>query len=287
MNIYIPYTYLIGWSKHNKFYYGRRTAKNCHPDEFWVKYFTSSKHVKQFRKEHGEPDIIQIRKIFPNNPTACKIWESKFLKRVNAEHNETFLNAKNGDHKWDMTGMVAVRDIDGNIIRVPIDDPRYISGELNHVAKGVVAWNKGKTNIYSEETRNKMSGATKNKKGYKHSEETKKKISDGNKGKKVSDETKLKLSIIAKNRNPTRTGAVLSEETKLKISKSLLGKPAPNKGKPMKMEQRNKLSEICKNRPKKLCPHCERMFDNLNFSRYHGDKCKQNNHSHSKTSNLG
>lgn len=285
MDIYIPYTYLIGWSKHNQFYYGRRTAKNCHPDEFWVKYFTSSKHVEQFRKDHGEPDIIQIRRTFPDNPDACKIWESKVLERLDAQNHPNFLNKRNGDHKWDMTGMVAVRDIDGNIIQVPIDDPRYISGELTHVAKGVVAWNKGKTNIYSEETRNKMSEAAKNKKGYKHSEETKQKISDGNKGKTVSEETKLKLSIIAKNRNPNRTGAVLSEETKLKISKSLLGKPAPNKGKPMKMEQRNKLSEICKNRPKKLCPHCERMFDNLNFNRYHGDKCKQNNHSRSKTSN--
>lgn len=37
MDIYTPYTYLIGWSKQNKFYYGRRTAKNCHPKEFWIK----------------------------------------------------------------------------------------------------------------------------------------------------------------------------------------------------------------------------------------------------------
>jgi hypothetical protein len=52
MNIYhtcedrTPYTYLIGWSHLNKWYYGRRTAKGCHPSELWVKYFTSSKSVK-------------------------------------------------------------------------------------------------------------------------------------------------------------------------------------------------------------------------------------------------
>lgn len=103
MNIYIPYTYLIGWSQHNKFYYGRRTAKNCNPNEFWVSYFTSSNYVKQFRKEFGEPDIIQIRKTF-NNPNKCKLWESKFLTKVDAQNNPLFLNKKNSDDKWDTTG---------------------------------------------------------------------------------------------------------------------------------------------------------------------------------------
>ena len=130
MNIYIPYTYLIGWSKHNKFYYGRRTAKNCNPEEFWKKYFTSSKEVKSFREENGEPDIILIRKTFPNNPDACKLWESKFLEKVNAQNNPKFLNKRNGDHKWDTTGMVVVKDADGNKFCVSINDPKYTSGEL-------------------------------------------------------------------------------------------------------------------------------------------------------------
>jgi len=130
MNIYIPYTYLIGWSKHNKFYYGRRTAKNCRPDEFWKKYFTSSKDVKSFRERFGEPDIILIRKTFPNNPDACKLWESKFLEKVNAQNNPKFLNKRNGDHKWDTTGMVVVNDAEGNKFCVSINDPRYTSGEL-------------------------------------------------------------------------------------------------------------------------------------------------------------
>lgn len=104
MNIYMPFTYLIGWSQHNKFYYGRRTAKNCHPGELWTIYFTSSKYVKEFRDEFGEPDIIQIRKTFPNNPKSCAIWESKVLKRIDAQHNQKFLNKRNGDFDWDTTG---------------------------------------------------------------------------------------------------------------------------------------------------------------------------------------
>lgn len=54
------YTYLIGWSHLNIWYYGRRTARNCRPEELWVKYFTSSKYVEEFRKIHGEPNLINV-----------------------------------------------------------------------------------------------------------------------------------------------------------------------------------------------------------------------------------
>ena len=76
-----PYTYLIGWSKLNKWYYGVRYSKKCHPSDLWVNYFTSSKYVDEFRKKNGEPDIIQIRKIFTNGEQAIK-WEEKVLKKL-------------------------------------------------------------------------------------------------------------------------------------------------------------------------------------------------------------
>lgn len=91
-NIYTPYTYLIGWSKHNKFYYGVRFARNCHPNDLWKTYFTSSKHVKRFRKENGDPDIIEIRKTFTNSPMKAKIWEEKVLRRMNVIKSQQWLN---------------------------------------------------------------------------------------------------------------------------------------------------------------------------------------------------
>lgn len=130
MSIYIPFTYIIGWSSLNTYYYGRKTAKGCHPSDLWKNYFTSSNYVKDFRKLHGEPDIIQIRKTFPNNPDACKLWESKVLEKLDAQHDPRFLNKKNGDHKWDTTGIVIVTDAMGNNIAISINDPRYISKEL-------------------------------------------------------------------------------------------------------------------------------------------------------------
>lgn len=92
MTIYKPYTYLIGWSNHGMWYYGVRYAKNADPSELWKKYFTSSKHVKAFAKKYGDPDVIEIRKIFDTADAAC-IWENKVLKRIKAKSRKDFLNA--------------------------------------------------------------------------------------------------------------------------------------------------------------------------------------------------
>ncbi|QMP83901.1 MAG: hypothetical protein [Caudoviricetes sp.] len=86
-----PYTYLIGWSKQNKYYYGVRFAQKCQPNELWVSYFTSSKHIIEFRKIYGEPDIIQIRKIF-DDVNKARLWESKILKKLKVSTNENWIN---------------------------------------------------------------------------------------------------------------------------------------------------------------------------------------------------
>lgn len=75
------YTYLIGWSKRHQWYYGVRFSKNCHPSELWKNYFTTSKHVDKFRKDNGEPDVIEIRKIFVDRLKA-RDWEHKVLRRL-------------------------------------------------------------------------------------------------------------------------------------------------------------------------------------------------------------
>lgn len=89
-----PYTYLLGWSNLNTFYYGVRYATNCNPSDLWTKYKTSSKYVKQVVSEHGEPDIIEIRKIFSDKRLAKK-WEDIVLRRIGAVSNPKFLNKAN------------------------------------------------------------------------------------------------------------------------------------------------------------------------------------------------
>lgn len=90
-----PYTYLIGWTSHNKWYYGVRYGKNCHPSDLWVSYFTSSKHVKQFRDFYGEPDIITIRKVFEYVDKA-RYWEQRVLQKLKIIYSEKWLNHFDG-----------------------------------------------------------------------------------------------------------------------------------------------------------------------------------------------
>jgi hypothetical protein len=97
--VYIPYTYLIGWSKLNKWYYGSRYAMKsfciyetgCHPDDFWLTYFTSSNLVTAFREENGEPDVVQIRKTFSNEEDA-RYWEGKVLQRMDVVTQDKWIN---------------------------------------------------------------------------------------------------------------------------------------------------------------------------------------------------
>lgn len=86
------YTYLVGWSKLNKFYYGVRYARNCNPSDLWKSYFTSSRFVKELRINYGEPDVIEIRKEFGDDAKSAKNWEDKVLIRLNVLKSDKWLN---------------------------------------------------------------------------------------------------------------------------------------------------------------------------------------------------
>lgn len=86
-----PYTYLIRWTKLNISYYGVRYAQDCDPSDLWNPYKTSSIHVAKFIAEHGEPDVIQVRKTFIDVPVAQN-WEHRVLKRIKAVSSNKWLN---------------------------------------------------------------------------------------------------------------------------------------------------------------------------------------------------
>ena len=61
----IPFTYLLKHIPTNKYYYGVRYRKGCHPKDLWKTYFTSSKKVKSLIKKYGKKSFIfEIRKTF-------------------------------------------------------------------------------------------------------------------------------------------------------------------------------------------------------------------------------
>ena len=99
----MAYTYLIGWSKHNLYYYGARYAKGCDPKDIWVKYFTSSNRVKQIREDFGEPDVIQVRHQF-DNKTDCLKWEEKVIRRIKAVNDPKWLNLQNAGSSFHHNG---------------------------------------------------------------------------------------------------------------------------------------------------------------------------------------
>jgi hypothetical protein len=163
---YIPYTYLIGWSNLNKWYYGVRYAKNANPSEFWSTYFTSSRIVKEYREAYGEPNIIEIRQTFKSQAKA-RDWEYNVLKRLKVKDNPKWLNQCENRFPFN------TKD------KSYMQTPEY-RAKLSASKKGKPAHNKGKP--MSEEQKKKLSALRKGRipwnKGKKHSEETKRKISE-------------------------------------------------------------------------------------------------------------
>lgn len=95
-----PYTYLIGWTEHNLWYYGCRYRNQLPPeDDLWNRYFTSSKTVKRLRKEIGEPDHIEVRHRFQSKE-ACVEWEDKVIKRLGAVKSTKWLNRGRGGKEF-------------------------------------------------------------------------------------------------------------------------------------------------------------------------------------------
>ena len=127
-----PYCYLIGWSDQNTFYYGVKFGKGADPKTFWVKYFTSSKVVKKFRKQYGDPDIIQIRKIFRTEDygaldlaqKASIMYEHKVIKRFGMVHDARFLNCHT--HSNDRTDKQNVNHVK---YRRLLFDGNYVSAD--------------------------------------------------------------------------------------------------------------------------------------------------------------
>ena len=92
----IPYTYYLEWASGIK-YYGVRYAKNCKPEDLWVKYKSSSKYVKGYVRQFGEPIKTEVRRTFhgPNRIEIAISWEKRVLDKLDAAHRDDYLNKRN------------------------------------------------------------------------------------------------------------------------------------------------------------------------------------------------
>ena len=65
----------------------------------WTKYFTSSGYVEKYRKNYGEPDVIQVRQTF-NDSLQARLWEEKVIRRLDAVKSNRWLNRQNAGKKF-------------------------------------------------------------------------------------------------------------------------------------------------------------------------------------------
>ncbi len=211
-----PYTYKIGWSKHNKFYYGVRIANILSPEnDLWIKYFTSSKVVAEFRKQNGEPDIILIDQYFDDNNKAI-LYESNHIKENKLHLDEAWLN------------QACYPAINSAGIPRTEEQKRHQSMVMKGKNKGQIPWNKGLDKSDPRVARN-----------ARHIKEAKKDIPPWNKGLKEDPEVTKKRSIAL-------TGRKMSKESSEKKSVKLKGRPSPFKGCNHSIESRYKMSESSK-----------------------------------------
>lgn len=181
----IPYTYLIGWTALNKFYYGVRYAKKCIPDELWKTYFSSSKVVKNMRTLHGEPNIIQVRKKF-TSVTEARHWEHRVLKKLKVTKSDSWLNQTDNKSIAPMPGSRnAMFGKTGNLSHrygaKLTEETKQQIGEKSKRKRGNMPAG------FSEKMRDIVTGR-------KHSVETKNKIKEKLTGRVLSEEHKKNIS---------------------------------------------------------------------------------------------
>lgn len=199
----LPYVYMVTHKITGQFYIGLRCSNKAQSHlDIGVKYFTSSKYVKELGFENFQIEIIA--EFFEINDAYD--FEQKLIHQYfkidplclnkNCRHNSKSRFNTAGTH---------ITQKHKDIIRKHNSGP----GSPNYGKK------------LSEEHKRKCSLASSERK---HTNESKAKISKTHKGKVISEETKAKISKALSGENSPKYGKTVPLETKEKISNSLKGK---------------------------------------------------------------
>jgi len=133
------YVYRITNIVSNKHYYGKRTTSIDPFMDLGTKYFSSSTDKEFLTEQESVPQNFKYKVIgiFTTSQGALEL-EIKLHFKFDVGVNESFFNkVRQTSTGFSTSGKVSVRDKDGNTFTVSQDDPRYISGELVSVSKGL------------------------------------------------------------------------------------------------------------------------------------------------------
>lgn len=126
------YFYKITNLLNEHFYYGVHSTNNLEDG-----YMGSGKRLHYAYKKYGMQNFKkEILKFFDSSSEAYK-YEAEMVTEELIRNPECY-NLKLGGFGWNTNGLAAVKDKDGSIFHVFIDDPRYINRELLPVSHGMV-----------------------------------------------------------------------------------------------------------------------------------------------------
>lgn len=147
MTIYTPYVYCIIHKTNGIKYVGSKTSKKANPEDLFVKYFTSSKIVKQIVQEQGKEafDIEWI--MIQETAEAALALESKILKDNDAASSTNYYNCTNGDAKFNPTKAANLRVQNGthHLLKSNGGSEKNRATALNRLKNGTHNWTSGES----------------------------------------------------------------------------------------------------------------------------------------------
>lgn len=132
------YFYKITNNINNHYYYGIHST-----DDLDDGYMGSGTRLRYAYEKYGIENFTkEILKFFETREELAR-YESEVVTEVLVKDTNCYNIALGGDSGATTIGTATVKDQNGNIMQVSVDDPRYLSGEL-------VGHTKGKVNVKDE-----------------------------------------------------------------------------------------------------------------------------------------
>jgi hypothetical protein len=240
--------YVYKWTElaSGKWYIGARGARGCHPNDGYI---CSSKVVRPLIEANPSGWVREI--LYEGSPEIIFYVEAQILESLNAKDDPLSFNKHNGDGKWSMRGKqfsdehkkkmgawqigrkfdassIAKRTASRSGFKQKEESRKKISASLAGHLAGVP-----KSEEHREKIRKTLTGRKNGplspqhksqisiaKMGYRHKDESIKKMREAHRGKVLTEEHKAKISANSK-------GIKKSEETKAKMRKPKAKRECP------------------------------------------------------------